>query len=223
MNELQWLSALMIGVAGSVHCVGMCGGIVTAFSTATPKGTNPLPYMLAYNIGRITSYAMAGALTGAVGAMVGQHAGQGVVVLNLISGVFLVLLATYIGQWWMALSRLEHAGQHIWKRLAPLSRRFLPFRSPLHAVPYGMIWGWLPCGLVYSALTWSLASGSITRGAMTMFWFGLGTLPALLLTGALSHQFRSLVQKTIFRQAIALVLIISGGVIVIKAVSDLVH
>ncbi|MEP2652125.1 MAG: sulfite exporter TauE/SafE family protein [Paraglaciecola sp.] len=181
MNDLSFLSALVIGLAGGVHCVGMCGGIVGAFSYAIPKGGSTRLYSFTYNLGRIASYTIAGALTGWLGQIVSQQVDQGIVILQFMSSVFLVILALYIGGWWHGLTKVEAIGRQFWRLLQPWSKKILPFKGPLHALPYGAIWGWLPCGLVYSVLTWSLASGSALNGAQIMLGFGLGTLPIMLL------------------------------------------
>lgn len=194
MNELSFLSALIIGLAGGVHCVGMCGGIVGAFSYAIPKRKPVLPYTLAYNLGRISSYTFAGFITGWAGVLFAQQINQGIVVLQFVSAVFLFLLACYIAGWWQGLKQIEKVGGKIWRHISPWSKKLLPFKSPLYALPYGMIWGWLPCGLVYSVLTWSLASGSGLQGAIIMTGFGLGTLPIMILMAAGFNHLTSVIQ-----------------------------
>lgn len=181
MNEFTFISAFLVGLAGGVHCVGMCGGIVGAFTYAIPKGATVLPYTLAYNSGRIFSYILAGSLTGGAGYLFAQQLDQGIVVLQFISGVLLFSLGLYIAGWWQGINKIEKLGVYLWQIIRPWSKKLLPFKSPLHALPYGMIWGWLPCGLVYSVLTWALASGSMLQGALIMAGFGLGTLPIMLL------------------------------------------
>lgn len=169
-----------MGLAGGVHCIGMCGGIASAFTFATPKSANQAPYIVAYNLGRIFSYSIAGALTGFLSSIFTAKVIGAMAVLQVISIVFLVLLALYISDIFKLLVHFERLGNVFWKRISPLGKRFIPFKSPFHTVFYGMIWGWLPCGLVYTALTWSLASGTTLNGALFMLFFGLGTLPALL-------------------------------------------
>lgn len=206
MTELSLFSALLLGLAGSVHCVAMCGGIVSALSFSTPSHKPALPYELSYHLGRLFSYALAGAITGGLGTLFSHQVSGGIAILTTLSALFLLAMALYIGNWWRGLSWLEKQGARLWKPLAPLSKRFIPFRHPLAAVPYGMIWGWLPCGLVYSTLTWSLASGSWLNGAVTMLMFGLGTLPALLTLGRFSQHLRPLLNHPRSRQVIAVLL-----------------
>jgi hypothetical protein len=208
-DALQLLSAAMVGLLGGVHCVGMCGGIVAALTFALPperrgSAVRMLPFLLAYNLGRISSYSLAGAVFGGVGAAAvaslgGLKAAEGS--LSVLAGLFMVMLGLYLGGWWRALVRLERAGGVVWRRLEPLGRRLLPARSPHQAWWLGMVWGWLPCGLVYSVLVWALAAGSAGGGALLMASFGLGTLPTLLALGAVAARLAGVLQRTGVRQA----------------------
>jgi len=188
--------------------VGMCGGIVAALRMVSPKGSSAVPYTLAYNMGRIASYTIAGAITGALGKIASDFVPLASYVLSLFSGVMLLLLACYLGKWWTGLTLLESAGKGLFSKLQPLSKRFLPFKTPFSAIPYGFIWGWLPCGLVYSTLTWSLAAGNALQGAGIMFFFGLGTLPTLLAASAGSQYLVSTFQQSGVRQLIASIMAI---------------
>lgn len=201
-------TAFLIGLAGSVHCVAMCGGVISGLTFAIPKQRPILPYALSYNVGRIASYTLAGALAGYLGSIFTHLTGDGIRWLNLISGLFLVALAGYISGWWKVLSHLEKWGAKFWQRLSPLGKRFIPFKSPVHAIPYGIIWGWLPCGLVYSAQTWSVAAGNSTNGALQMLFFGLGTLPSTLLVAFSANQVKAVLQKNQTKQLIALLILL---------------
>lgn len=188
--DATFLSAFLVGVFGGVHCFGMCGGIVGALSFGLPARVRDdprasLPYLLAYNIARVASYSLAGALMGGLGAaaadLMAVH--QARLVLQLFGGAFLIALGLYLADWWRGLTHVERAGSVFWRRLEPFGRRFLPVRSVPAAFGLGLVWGWLPCGLVYSVLIWALSAGSAGRGALLMFSFGLGTLPLLLAMG----------------------------------------
>jgi uncharacterized protein len=191
------IAAFVVGLLGGVHCAGMCGGIVAALSlgTARPEVSAgdasrdpPLPILLAYNLGRILSYVVAGAIAGGAGwfATRMMDVNQAQLVLQILAGLFMVALGLYLSGWWHGLAQVERAGGVLWRRLEPLGRRFMPVRSPRQAVVLGLVWGWLPCGLVYSVLIWSIASGGALQGAALMGAFGLGTLPNLLLMGAMA-------------------------------------
>lgn len=187
MPEFGLIGAFVMGVLGGVHCVGMCGGIVGAVSLTRPGTVAPpfWPTQLGYNVGRITSYTIAGVLVGALGALLASsgsvYAAQRF--LLALAGLFMVLIGLHLGGWLHALGPVERAGGMLWRRIEPLGRRLLPVRSSGQAFALGLVWGWLPCGLVYSALIWAMSSGSAWQGGGLMLAFGLGTLPNLLLMG----------------------------------------
>jgi sulfite exporter TauE/SafE len=191
--EINYFAAFLVALLGGVHCVGMCGGIVGAlglgFSTRSRRRGTPWPFLFAYNAGRLLSYTMAGALAGGFGAWAANLASvrHGQQFLQLLAGFFLLALGLYLADWWRGLARLERAGGLVWRRLEPFGRRWLPLRTPAQALGIGLIWGWLPCGLVYSALIWAIGAGSAREGALLMLSFGLGTLPALLVMGVFAN------------------------------------
>jgi sulfite exporter TauE/SafE len=156
---------------------------------------------LAYNGGRILSYAAAGAIAGALGAASMGLEGQvpARLILYFVANLMLVAMGLYLLGVTKALAFTERAGQSLWRRLQPLTRRFLPVRSVAQAFPLGVLWGWLPCGLVYSALATALSTGSAGRGALTMLAFGLGTLPNLLLAGIVLARLNEFVRRPIVR------------------------
>jgi hypothetical protein len=118
-----------------------------------------------------------------------------------VAGLFMVAMGLYIAGWWTGLGRLEQVGGLLWRRLEPFGRRLLPVRRPAQALALGALWGWLPCGLVYSALVWAVSSGGAAQGAALMLAFGLGTLPNLLLMGAAAGTVARLAQRPLVRQA----------------------
>jgi len=197
MIELSLLSAFLVGLLGGGHCVGMCGGIVGAVSLTLPGKHPRLAYLLAYNGGRIASYGLAGALAGLLGAssLVLNHllpVEQG---LYLLANLMLVALGLYLAGFWQGVLLLERAGGVLWRRLQPYTKTLVPLRSPWHALLLGGLWGWLPCGLVYSVLVAALASGSALQGASLMLAFGAGTLPALLAMGMAAVRLKSVLQQ----------------------------
>ena len=187
-------AVLLTGLLGGVHCAGMCGGIVAALSGQVPAGARQWPLHLSYNLGRITSYAVAGAAADAIGSLGLLLDGMLPVQLALyvIANLLLIGLGLYLAGISSAVTRLEPIGMAAWRRLQPLTRRFLPASTVPRAFGLGLLWGWLPCGLVYSVLATALLSGDALTGAAIMFAFGLGTLPNLMAAGLLLRHFRSL-------------------------------
>ena len=201
MPELSILSVFLVGWLGGVHCVGMCGGIVTALSFATPNAKPSMAMLFAYNSGRLLSYALAGAIAGAVGAStlllhdflpVSRS-------LYIFANIILIFLGLYLAGLSRAVLVLESLGGRIWKSLQPLMKRLMPVRNVTQAILVGMIWGWLPCGLVYSVLISALASGNAAHGALLMLAFGLGTLPNLLAMGLFAKQLQAWTRRRLVR------------------------
>lgn len=205
------VTALIAGLLGGGHCIGMCGGIVSALSFALPPSRRHpariAALMLSYNIGRISSYILAGLLVGGLGQLLVGQLQPITTLLGWLATLMLILMAFYIGQWWMGLTRVEAIGKHLWRYLEPLGRRLMPVSHPGQALLIGLIWGWLPCGLVYSMLLLALSSGSSVNGGLLMLAFGLGTLPTLLVTGSLARQLTALLRQTLWRQLSALLLL----------------
>ncbi len=202
MQELTLLSALIVGLLGGGHCVGMCGGIVGAVSLALPGQRSSLGYSLAYNAGRIASYTVAGVLVGLLGAssLFLNHLFPIEKLLYLLASLMLVVLGLYLAGLWQGVLVLEKAGGLLWRCLQPLSRRLLPLRSVPQAFALGLVWGWLPCGLVYSVLVAALATGSALQGGLLMLAFGLGTLPTLMAMGMAAVRLKAFLQHAMVRR-----------------------
>ena len=203
------LTAVIIGLLGSTHCIGMCGGIAASVGMTTGNARQPAwLILLGYNSGRILSYSLAGALLGAVGALVATSPfGIG---LQIFAGLLLIAMGLYIAQWWFGITKLESLGGHLWRHIQPLASQFLPIRQLHQAFFLGILWGWLPCGLVYSTLIWSSSSGSWQHSALLMLAFGVGTLPSMFLTGLLARQVQAVMQKRLVRQLAGILLIVFG-------------
>ena len=178
-------AALLLGLAASGHCLVMCGGISAALGIATAKGADGRPradLLVSYQFGRIASYSLAGLLFGGVlGGLIGlldieavRHS------LRALSALALLLGAL------VAFGRVRDPGfgigRRLWPRLAPLGRKLLPVTSLPRAFAFGMVWGWMPCGFVYTVLLIASLQLDAGRAAATMAAFGLGTAPAMLAT-----------------------------------------
>ena len=191
MGGAALLAVFVVGLLGGVHCIGMCGAIVSALSAGTASraagGTPPWHLQLAFNGGRIGSYMVAGALAGAAGSMalffndllpvqVAMYAFANLMLVGL--GLYLFGVTRYI-------SVLERVGARLWRRVQPWLGKLMPANTLPRALAVGALWGWVPCGLVYSVLATALLAGDALEGALVMFAFGMGTLPNLLFAGAL--------------------------------------
>ena len=194
MFELALAAVFVAGLAGGVHCAGMCGGIVGALcnSSGRQDAAPPARYLVAYNAGRITSYVCAGALAGALGqaGLLTRAAPLLQPLMFTLASLMLVALGLHLAGAASVMGRLEAAGARLWSNLAPWSRHVLPVTSLPRALGLGALWGWLPCGMVYAVLLTALALGSWWQGAVVLAAFGLGTLPNLLGMGLLWRQFR---------------------------------
>jgi len=227
--SIDFFSAFIIGLLGSGHCIAMCGGITTMLTSALADNkydnnqqipvnnqnkkqiqSNKFILVFCYNLGRIASYSFIGAIVGFTGSIAAKNIGLPLAGLRMFSAIFVILLGLYLGQWLMWLNRIEVLGKKLWQHISPLASRVIPVNTPLKALCLGAIWGWLPCGLVYSTLTWALASNNIINGASIMFFFGLGTLPALLTLSIGFDGLKNILVNPLLRKTMALILISIG-------------
>ncbi len=178
-------AAFVTGLLGSAHCFGMCAGIsglfavnanVQALKTQVPKA-------VAYNGGRVFTYA----ILGVVVAILGKGAVDSIPALGppvrLASGLLIILVGLQVAFNWRILAPLESAGAKLWQRIAPAAKGLVPVETMPQALGLGLIWGWLPCGLVYSVLLLAATTTDATAGGLVMFAFGIGTMPAMIATG----------------------------------------
>ena len=169
------LAAFVFGLMGGAHCIGMCGGIMSALTFAVP------PSM--------------------------RHPARMGGLLQIFAALMLILMALYIANWWKGLLKVEAVGRRLWRFIEPVGRRLMPVVHLPQAFALGALWGWLPCGLVYSMLAWSLAIADPLQGALLMGAFGLGTLPALLATGLAARQLSHLIRHPATRSVAAITII----------------
>lgn len=229
MAELAVFSAFLVGLLGGVHCAAMCGGIVGALSfrncaitvRGAPAATARSSYQLAYNAGRIGSYTIAGTIAGWIGSggLLFDDLLPIRTLLYVLASVMLLAQGLYLAGLWHGLARLERAGGRIWIHVKPWSRRLLPLDSASKAVALGALWGWLPCGMVYSVLTIAVASAHPVDGALTMLAFGLGTLPNLLAMGFAAEQVRPLLRNVRLRRVAGAVIMSLGAIGLVRAVT----
>jgi len=203
-------AAFAAGLLGGVHCAGMCGGIVASFSM-TARGP-VLARQAAFNAGRIATYILAGAAAGSAGSFI-QLAGPALiaqVALFAIANVLVVFLGLYVAGWGRAVLRLESVGRVLWRRIEPAARRLIPADSTAKALAAGAMWGWVPCGLVYSMLALAVASGSARGGAAVMAAFGVATLPTLLAAGLAAQRMHAIRRAPWLRRVAGTAIVIVG-------------
>jgi sulfite exporter TauE/SafE len=203
--DLGPASAFGIGLAGAGHCLGMCGGIAAALNLGARRS---LPTTLAYHAGRIGSYTLLGAGLGLAAGSV-EIAGW-TIGLRYAAGILLIAMGLYIADWWRGLQWLERGGALLWRPVQRLGGGLLPVRHWYQGMLLGLLWGFMPCGLIYSALAWAAAAGDPAGSALLMFCFGLGTLPAMLTTSLGADRLQALLRSRGLKLAIA-VLLIAGG------------
>jgi len=212
--ELTFISAFFVGLFSTIHCLGMCGGIIGALTFSLPEHIRNnrwrlIPYVSAYNTGRITSYCVAGALAGSLGDGIIKFTPQyGHLALQLFATTLMIGIGLYLAGWFPAFARIEHIGKPVWKKLEPISQKLIPVKTPGHAFLFGIVWGWLPCGLVYTALIWSATASSAKDGALLMLAFGAGTLPTVMIAGILTGWFVRLSRSTYIRPLVGITVII---------------
>ena len=197
-------AAFFIGLLGSAHCLVMCGGITAAFSLSVPEndrqGARFWTLITSASAGRVFSYTTLGVLFGMLGGWLRGDHETFVVVFRLFAGLILIAMGLWISNWWRGIQSIEQLGERF---ISPIVRTLRSKASPdsiQHAFQYGLAWGFLPCGLVYSALLWSASTAHAGQAGIQMFLFGLGTLPAILGAGYLSAHVSFALKSNLFRQ-----------------------
>jgi sulfite exporter TauE/SafE len=236
ISPASLIPLFVVGVAGSVHCAAMCGGIVSALSLAPARVAKfPVPVraagsmtasftnIAAYNAGRIASYSLAGALAGGAAGSARSLAGLPALQNGgfWLANLMLVALGLYLMDAWRGLAWLEQGGRGLWHHVQPVLRRVGTPDTPAKMVATGFLWGWLPCGMVYSALVTAMLSGSAANGAALMCAFGLGTLPMLAGLGAAGARLRTMIARRPVRVASGVVVLGFGLLGIARAAGGL--
>ena len=200
-ESINFLTLFLLGFLGGTHCMGMCGGLSSAFALQLPPHINRTVLIVLMNLGRISSYMIIGALMGSLSQIGGilPHTQTFQLILFALANGLLLLTGLYLAGFVLFAAKIEIIGRPIWRKLQPLLNRILPIQSVFACFMVGLVWGWLPCGLVYNASLYALGSGSATQGAFMLFAFGLGTLPNLLAAGIFATQLRQFVQHPSIR------------------------
>jgi len=215
-TPLTLFAALGAGLLGSTHCLGMCGGIAGAVGVGDARNPRTRKaaagYSLLYNLGRIASYAVVGFAAGSVGHWLGatMNYAHWLVVLRVATGMVMIVIGLQIAFNWRWLRAMEALGARLWRRVSPYAARLLPARTPAAALTLGMLWGWLPCGLVYTMAVAASVSGHGASGALLMAAFGVGTLPSMLAVGAMGRRVGTLLNRPALRRIAGLTVVVFG-------------
>lgn len=190
-------AALVTGFLGSAHCFGMCGGIsgLIGIDAASASTHTQLSRTLSYNLGRVATYALLGALVALLGQSLVDLIPKLAAPVRLASGILIVLVGLQVAFGWRLLALIEGGGAKLWKRIAPAARRLVPVRTVAQAFAFGTLWGLLPCGLVYSVLLLAATTAEPLAGGATMIAFGLGTMPAMVVTGISTSKLSQFVSR----------------------------
>ena len=207
------ITALMAGLLGSGHCLAMCGGIATSLGVSTPNPERRARQWAAlrFNLARIASYALLGAVLAALAGLGGQWAGQPAwgAWLRRLSAILIALIGLQYLSGWSVLAFIERAGSGLWSKIVATLRR-LSGKSGGQLM-LGLAWGLLPCGLVYTMLLAAMSTGQAVSGATIMTVFGLGTLPSMLGAGLLGASLDAI------RRSVAIRRMVGAGLILLAA------
>lgn len=218
IESFSYGTAFTVGLLGSIHCIGMCGGIVGLFtlhSQACGKDAALWPRLLIFNIGRVTSYTVAGLLAGMLGQTTFSVFSSEIAahLAALLSVLFMLALGLYLGGWASPFMFIEKLGARlIWAPLQPIIKPLLPVTNLRNALIVGLFWGWLPCGMVYALLVGAVASANILSGAMLMAVFGIGTIPGMMIMGAGTINLNNRLKNPIMRKIVGVVVCVLAGV-----------
>jgi sulfite exporter TauE/SafE len=210
------IGAWLAGTLGGAHCLAMCGGFVTALAGGGAPGATPMRparalawHQLPHNLGRIATYTLLGAVAGGAGGQALAAAGWLPMqrAMFVVANVFLLLLGLAIAGRAAGVPWLQRAGNALFARIVPAVRPLMAHEGAPARFAVGMIWGAVPCGLVYSVLPVALFAGGAVEGAAVMLAFGAGTLPNLLAAGWLLARARRWFDGRALRYAAAALLV----------------
>ncbi|WP_196157275.1 sulfite exporter TauE/SafE family protein [Reinekea sp. G2M2-21] len=204
----DYLAAFLLGLVSSGHCMGMCGGLMLA---AGLNASKPI-IAIGYNIGRLGTYMTLGISFGALAGLLPE---QFLPVLKILSASLLLLTALYLLELSTIVNRIEIIGKPLWSLAQKPARRLLPVNKLSTSIALGFLWGLIPCGLVYTALAFSLSQTSATSAAVSMFSFGLGTFPSMLGASLLASRVRPWLINPWFKKTFALMLAVFAMVTLI--------
>ncbi len=205
LTNFNGAAALMLGLMGSPHCLGMCGPI-SALGGVSSRGRSA-PLALGFQGGRLASYTLIGALAGGLVGLLGSEFLVMASGLRVFANLLLIMIALKLAGWWRRAGLIDSAVAPLWRYVQPLVRRLLPADHWSKALALGGLWGFLPCGLIYSSLAWASVQGGSSESAWLMLLFGLGTLPSMLAVGVAQRSALSKLRSSGLRSVVAVAMI----------------
>ncbi|NQZ52714.1 MAG: sulfite exporter TauE/SafE family protein [Piscirickettsiaceae bacterium] len=199
----SYITAFLLGLFSTVHCIAMCGSVIGALTLSLPvevreSQSKMFPYVLNYNLGRLLSYGIAGAIVGLLSSPLATFNGHQI--LRILSAIVMIGMGLYLAGWFPKFAQMERVGAPVWRLLQPIGQKLLPVRTRSQAFLLGTVWGWLPCGLVYAALAVAATVGEPIKASMVMLAFGAGTLPAVMGAGLFAGFLASMARMKNLRQ-----------------------
>ena len=215
MNLPEAISAAaLLAIAGAGHCLGMCGGISLGLSMAVQedrrRGKRLWLWQGLFALGRVSTYTLLGALAGAFGQLIIDTLPGAGPVAWMLSAILMLLLALMLLGHDVGLGRLERVGLAVWRRIQPLTTSLVPIRHAGQALLLGVLWGFLPCGLLYTALALSVATGTSLNGAAVMLIFGLVTVPPVAV-GGVATGLLTILRRQGWRRLTAVMTLVMAG------------
>ncbi len=207
---MHLLAALSVGLLGSAHCVGMCGGFVALLSVGGGRA-GVARRQAAYFTGKTATYSLFGAIAGATGGLLTELLGG---IAGLVAvGLGLAMVGVGLALCGVAWGGASAPGARVAQRLGPAIGRLVGSGSAPSLVALGALNGLLPCGLVYGMLGVAASTGGAVTGAATMAVFGVATVPALALTGMFSSRLRP--ESRVRMQRLAGALVVAMGLLTV--------
>ena len=209
------LAAFVVGLVGSLHCIGMCGPIAIALPVPNSGNLSFFTGRILYNLGRVATYSFLGAALGLLGNKIALAGAQQAV--SIVLGV-VIIIAVLLPQKYK-----NHFAQHtLTQKLAqPLKANIgVLFKKGTFSAMFliGILNGFLPCGLVYVALAGAIASGDVISGAAVMILFGLGTVPAMF-AASVFGKFINIGIRAKLRKAVPVLAIILGVIFILRGMN----
>lgn len=214
-------TALVMGFLGSGHCVAMCGSLTMALGFSIPREKHFISYAVVISFGRITGYALIGVVASLLTQSIISLTQGGILYLSIFASILMIGIGLHIAGLNSWVLKTEIMGKYIAAAIEPIKKRILPIDSISKCLLYGLFWGFLPCGLVYTALSLAMTASTPLMGGLTMLFFGLGTLPTLVGLTAFNSKLNSILAKTYVRFALGVTVIVLALILLFNTITKI--